>query len=358
MKKFMLGTTALIAASALTAGAASAAEKIKLNVGGYMASTFIFVDYDEDDDQHDTRIQEEGEVIFSGSTTLDNGITFGVNIQLEARQSGDQVDETFVYASGAFGRVNFGAEDSAAYLMHHTSPTPVPHWAADSANGDVIGHGHSTRPNEIGDADKITYFTPRFSGFQLGASYVPDADCETGSKTGCGPYNALLTDTDEGTAWSVGANYVNSFDDVGVNVSLTYQTIQWDESSATDYDTEELAVGGNVSFAGFTVGAGWKNSENDGGVEGNDRDHWSLGVKYGQGPWSVGIQYANAEWDIDGGGGADGLEADMLLIGGQYNLGPGVAVFGGVQFHDIDSGYGASEEGDSEVYLIGTALSF
>ena len=49
MKKLMLGTTALVAASALTAGTASAAEKISLNVGGYMQSHFIYADYDDDD---------------------------------------------------------------------------------------------------------------------------------------------------------------------------------------------------------------------------------------------------------------------------------------------------------------------
>ena len=47
MKKVLYGTTALVAASMLTAGAASAAEKIKLSVGGYYQSVFAVSDSDD-----------------------------------------------------------------------------------------------------------------------------------------------------------------------------------------------------------------------------------------------------------------------------------------------------------------------
>ena len=369
MKKLMLGTTALVAASALTVGTAGAAEKMKLGMGGYMQSSFVLTDYDDDEttgglEQHNTRVQQEGEVIFSASTTLDNGIQFGVNIQLEAREESDQVDETYVYASGSFGRVNLGSEDSAPYLMHYAAPSPVPAWGVHSANSDVVGHGLSTSPNEIGDADKITYFTPKFSGFQLGASYTPDADCETASfGAGCGPYNILAASEgaggEEGTAWSIAANYVNTFNDVMVAVSLGYQTIEWDNSTGSDFDVEELAIGANVGFAGFTVGASYKNTENDGGTDGTDRDEWNAGVTYGMGPWKVGIQYGTAE--LDSSGVTDGEEIHGVVVGGQYTLGPGVTVFGAVQFWDIDDDFSSSatqEDGDSNVYVIGTALSF
>ncbi|MFT6559179.1 MAG: hypothetical protein ACJAYR_003061, partial [Sneathiella sp.] len=36
MKKIVLGTTALLAATALTTGSANAADKIKLSLGGYL----------------------------------------------------------------------------------------------------------------------------------------------------------------------------------------------------------------------------------------------------------------------------------------------------------------------------------
>src|SRR3546814_15132709 len=45
----------------------------------------------------------DSEIHFVGSTTLDNGIEFGVNVQLEANtNSGDQIDESYLYAQGSF----------------------------------------------------------------------------------------------------------------------------------------------------------------------------------------------------------------------------------------------------------------
>src|SRR3546814_11563725 len=54
---------------------------------------------------------------------MDNGIEYGVNVQLEANSnSGDQIDESYLYAQGAFGEINLGDENSAMYKMHY-SPT-------------------------------------------------------------------------------------------------------------------------------------------------------------------------------------------------------------------------------------------
>ena len=139
MKNVILGTTALVAATALTAGTASAAEKIKLGLGGYLQSSFVVASYD-DGDQLPTNIRHEGEVFFTGSTTLDNGLTFGVNIQLEARATSDQVDETYMYVDGSFGRILFGSENSASYLMHYGAPSPVPAWGLNSPNANASGY--------------------------------------------------------------------------------------------------------------------------------------------------------------------------------------------------------------------------
>ncbi|MEH6497061.1 MAG: porin, partial [Pseudomonas marincola] len=226
MKKVILGTTALVAASALTAGSASAAEKIKLNVGGYMQTSFVVADYDTDTDQLPTDVRHEGEVHFTGKTTLDNGLEFGVNIQLEARATGDQVDETFVWVEGAFGRVNIGSEDSASYLMHYSSPSPVPAWGLSSPNANASGFSTpSTLTNELGDSDKITYFTPRMGGFQLGASYTPDGDEETGTSGGVSPYAPIQDEGAEDEAYSIGANYQGKFGSVSLKASAGYQLI-------------------------------------------------------------------------------------------------------------------------------------
>ena len=83
----------------LTAAPAMAAEKIKISVGGYMEQWFGYVSSDDDTSGNDfsgVDIKSDAEIHFKGSTTLDNGIEFGVNVQLEGNgNAGDQIDESY-----------------------------------------------------------------------------------------------------------------------------------------------------------------------------------------------------------------------------------------------------------------------
>ena len=150
MNKFLYGTTALATAVMLSTGA-MAADKIKMGVGGYFAWFGVFGDQDDgagpdgiagtpDDSPgagaRDHQFMREGEIIFNGSTKLDNGISAGVQVQLEAETCGDQIDETFVYFFGSFGRINLGQENSAPYLMGYASPGN-PHWGLNSVPANL-----------------------------------------------------------------------------------------------------------------------------------------------------------------------------------------------------------------------------
>ena len=347
MKKLILGTSAIVAASTLAASPTLAAEKIKLGLSGYLQTSFVVADYDSGD-QLPTDIRNEGEVHFTGETTLDNGLTFGVNIQLEARATGDQVDETYMYVSGAFGRINFGSENGASYLMHYASPSPVIAWGLNDPNAEAGGFTTpATSATEVSDADKITYFTPRFSGFQFGVSYTPDGDEETG--TGASPYAVISDEGAEDEAYSFGANYTGKMGSVQLNASLGYDLI----TRTTTDDTDEISAGFNVGVAGFTVGAGYKYTDNDGGTDDLERHDYNVGLTYGQGPWSVGIQYAGVDLDDAGDG-----HLDAVVVGGNYILGPGVTAFGGVQFFSGEDDLVGSEGEDATIFFIGTALSF
>ncbi len=347
MKKVILGTTALVAATALTAGTASAAEKIKLGLGGYLQSSFVVADYD-DGDQLPTDIRHEGEVFFTGSTTLDNGLTFGVNIQLEARQDDDQVDETYMYVDGSFGRILFGSENSASYLMHYASPSPVPAWGLASPNANAGGFTTpSTYTNQVSDADKLTYFTPRFGGFQFGVSYTPDANKETGNANG--PYDPILAEGLADEAYSLSGNFNNKFGSVGVKASLGWEHTE----STTGEDRDEYSAGLGLDVAGFSIGAAYKMIDNSANADDEERHDYNIGLTYGMGPWKVGIQYAGVDLDDA----SDG-HLDAVVIGGQYTLGPGITAFGGVQFWDGEDDLEGSEGEDATVFFLGTSLSF
>jgi len=89
MKKVLLGTTALVAASVIVGGGvAQAEEPISVGVGGYYRAAMAFIDQDNSDGEpadgnHSVALAQDIEISISGSTTLDNGITVGVNFQIE-----------------------------------------------------------------------------------------------------------------------------------------------------------------------------------------------------------------------------------------------------------------------------------
>ena len=103
MKKALLATSAIIAAGVIAAPAIAAEKKaagpIALKLGGYFTLMGVHTSQDDGAGQpgnnlHDNMITREAEVSFSGSTTLDNGVSVGVDVQLEAETCGDQVDES------------------------------------------------------------------------------------------------------------------------------------------------------------------------------------------------------------------------------------------------------------------------
>jgi hypothetical protein len=372
MKKMLYGTTALVAAGMLVSGA-QAADKIKMGVGGYFQA-FIAAGSDDDGtgepgaNRRSHKVDREGEIIFTGKTTLDNGIQFGVQVQLEAEVCGDQIDESFMWASGSWGRINVGSENSAAYLMHYNAPAPS-HWAhglsspnfstAAEGTNAVGGYPHSN-PNITSDSEKITYFTPRMAGFQLGASYTPE-NCEEGA---CGgTYAGFATDNNSSTQSEVvelGVNYVGKLGGANVAVSGSWGEADVEGTATTAEDRREWTVGARVSMSGFTVGGAYRDDDqgaSNTNATAGDRTDWNIGVRYATGPWGVGIQFAHVDIDAGLAGGDD--ELDAWEIGGSYNLGPGIVLNGGVQHWDYDDNLNAAgAENQATVFFVGTHLAF
>ena len=138
MKKILLGTSALALAGAFASPAASA--EWSMRVGGYMEQYVAYATSDAnfsgDFDGIDSK--QDAEIWFLPSITLDNGIRIGANIQLEAEQSGDQIDESYVQIKGSFGEVLIGSENSAGYKMHYAAPNAAIISLNSPSTGDYI----------------------------------------------------------------------------------------------------------------------------------------------------------------------------------------------------------------------------
>lgn len=387
MKKLLYGTTALVAAGMVVSGA-QAADRIKVGVGGYFYAFLVGISEDDSaatatrgaepgNNDRSHRITREGEIIFTGNTTLDNGIQFGLQVQLEAETCGDQIDETFMWASGSFGRINLGSENSAHYLMSYGS-TPASHWSwglnspgnLNYSRGGNAAAIPNTNSALTSDSEKITYFSPRMAGFQLGVSYTPE-NCEEANGGACvGTYGGAQSDSSTGQQSEVielGANYTGKFGGASVGISAGWGEGNAEGTSAALLaagveDREEWSVGAKVGFNGISLGARYYQDDNGTSGANTDQTAWQVGLRYATGPWGMGIQYAHNE--VEAGLTAAGVsngddELDAFEIGGTYDIGPGIKLVAGVQFFDSDDNLNAGpNENDATVIFFGTFLSF
>jgi len=392
MKSILYGTTALVAVS-LLAGTAGAAEKIKLGLGGYWRGVVHLGDSDNDattaatgkSDIRNHGFGQESEIYFSGKTTLDNGIKFGVMVQLEGETSGDQIDNTYIWSAGSFGRVEFGETWGVSLLMSSGSVGDMldghGDFASQGAHANVNGQFIDTYGGDAGilatPDQKINYFTPRMSGFQLGVSYLPENNTAANS-TG-GGLNSELNGTIGNELLDIAANYNGKMGGADIRVFGSYFTSESESTAigvAAGKDVDGHSVGGQVGIGGFRMGGRYTRINDIAGpggaplaaaAAGLDRTNWRLGVDYGMGPWRVGVAYMRLEQEVAGAvvgtKTARDDETDYISIGGSYNLGPGIKMFGGLQIYDFqDSAGGAgaavSTEADNTIGMVGTKFSF
>jgi hypothetical protein len=373
MKKNLLATTALVAAGVLASqGAFAESKPISLKVGGYMEQWVGFASYDETGAStvNDVDVQQDAEIHFSGSTTLDNGLTFGVNVQLEAESdfagaaanNSDTIDEAYAFMRGDFGEVLLGMENGVAYAMHYgfgdfgagtgLNTGDLGQWflATDAYQLSGTYQGLRHRDN---DSNKIRWISPRFSGFQVGADYSPEA---TQDDDGF-PTEGSNVGTPE-NVWSVAGNYQNKLGSVDLGVSAGFQGIG-DGNGATGSDPYNYGLGIYVGFSGFKLSASWTH-ENDYGSAANiaDRDVMGAGVSWGSGPMKVGLDFAYGKQDYTTAGSKDTKQIAVQL-GGTYILGPGVEARGSIFYADQSDIRGvAGDDADGFAVVGGIRLVF
>jgi len=365
MKKTLLGTTALVSAG-LIAGPALASDPLTVTVGGTVTAGVYTIDADDFGGAsfQDTAVKLVARNIdIKAEGTLDNGMVAGVLATLSlgddwnsyANNNDATFRELFAYLEGGFGRFEIGGTDGSAFKMHYTSPWFVPGNGVDSPNilnsfsatSVTTGYGfrHSTFSLMAADANKVTYFTPRFAGFQLGLSYTPDVTYNGPNPNGLG---LVTSNTSIEDVVEVALNYAGSFGSVDLGVDGFY--VSGDSPTGTAADPEELGFGANIGFAGFTLGGAWYQSEDllltsvpVPSTAGLEEEVWTVGLSYGTGPWTVGVAYLEDEISFPG------ASSDITTwqAGGGYNLGSGVDVGLDLQMSEITQFGGASWESQS-----------
>jgi len=363
MKRLLYGTTALVAAGTLMAGPANAAG-LEASLNGYMEQWFGFSDQDEDTTDgppgagaefNNAGFSSDSEVHFNAIATLDNGLKVQYAVELEGNTSGDQIDESYLRLTASWGQIVFGSENSAMYLMGYgpdqfgvtTLSGDSSQWinAGGQAGGGSIfatganpfrtpwGSANIEVDGSCNDDKKLTYFTPRFSGFQFGASY--SANCLSQDVNGL----TAVTDASIENIVSLGANYVQKFDQVSVAISGGYAFAEKPAGNTGD-DPKAVIVGAKIGFGGFSIGGYYGDHydamDTGGGTFSNENMGWAVGGSYATGPWGVSLVYAHGERE---GLVADSAEdeRDIVELGVKYSLGPGVSLHGSVYWIDYEA---------------------
>lgn len=368
MKKVLLGTTAIVAS--LVAGSAMAASP-KVTVGGYIDFQTGWSDQDLDtpgttNTSRDIKFQNDTEVHFMIDGKADNGLGYGAVIELEAdvnaddRNEGLNSDRTFVYLEGNWGRSEMGVTAAPSDTMQVDTGTFSR--GAGGNDGDWFeyinagpgGAAFALRPDlplahvqGVGeDATKIVYYSPRFSGLQLGVSFAPDSGDRGTSAGFSGENNAGNFEN----VFQTGVNYEGMFDHVGVNASATGE---WGESEVnTTEDLASYALGLSVDVSGFTIGGSWGDWDDSGQVvgSGNDASYWDAGVAYDFGPFGASATYFEGENANN--------DSQNISLGADYQLAPGLVPYVELNFFELDPAGAGTTDNDGTVLLLGTELTF
>lgn len=391
MKKILVASTALVAASVMSAGAASASEKIKLELGGF--SKWWVVGAWQDDsfqanrnaagaqgDYNSVDIKGDNEIFFSGSTTLNNGMNVGVNIELEAggnhnanganSDSADLIDKSNVFISGGFGKFIVGTEANGTALLHVMAPDAA---ANIDSDGILTGGWAIVRPDAVngiqittaidtdGDAEGITYVAPTFYGLTLGASYKPNSSQDTRAASRING-NADVT---AGEIYGVGALYANTFGGVDLKVSAGWATYDLNQGAAVAQGkdgVQEYAFGTQLAYAGFTVGGSYRKLNSDAGANNTavlpESRTWDAGIQYASGPYAVSLFYFNSK-----SAGTQNVAGDdeftVYQLSGKYALGPGVDVLATVGHAEYEDETNlAQNENKGWSVMTGLSLAF
>ncbi len=321
-KSWLMATTAIVTAG-LAVDPASAADGIKLGIGGFFSAAYMAVIDDDEEGELGNERNTDGffqsaEIFFEGSTRLDNGVTVGARVELEGETDEDQIDEAWVFFSGKFGEARIGSiDDALAYSCilppgstGNFSAFSPDQWAANTliSNPACVGVDESNG----GDAQKLLYFSPVFAGFQLALSYTPNGGDQT-HVDGVGPHVGMPFNSDD-----------ESRHNFSTYLTYTYQGEGWgltwggggsweghvERSPGPNRDKQDFyQTGLSLTFGNFAVGRVFEyynDALDRSGEEGHVGDAVALdawvagaGIAHTMDAWVFGAQYSDLDADND-----------------------------------------------------------
>lgn len=383
MRKILLATSAMIVA----AGAAQAND-LKLEMSGYADFRAGFFDESlatvaagpvaADRTSHDfeTEVKVVVDAIGKGAGDFEYGARIslwnGANNKdgFNGGEDGFKTHDAYVYMGSNWGRVILGDHTGASDLFVYApfvGQGQVDGSFSDFTSNQTLAPFFPAYIDNEEVSTKVTYYTPVVSGFQVGASYLPQM--YDYGQNAVKYYNPALNPTGAvgiangaehpyNNIFEVGAQYQGSFQNVNATLSGLVTTGDAEVEFGPNYqDFTAWALGAQFGYAGFTVGGSYYDAGDFMALVGQNQDQnvWSVGATYEFGKAGVGVSYVDGQGYTPGLGYIDGYTA--VGIGGEYNWMPGLVTAADVVFFDQDATIAANNN-DGQVFLLSQRVNF
>ncbi len=324
---------------------------LNLKVGGYYNSMFYITDAVVDN-ANSVQLSEDAEIHFQAEGSR-YGFTFGAFIQLEGSTSKDQIDEHYVYVYGPFGKFILGAENSVADLAQVHAPIFLG-WKTYSNNFDTwesVSNFITPRHKHLsGDANKISYFSPRVNGMQIGYSYTPDTDKKNGYGAGTsgGNFNTEISGKEVS---SYSATYVSEvYKGMKLGASVTGEISEGYNS--LEGEQQEIAFGLSLTTKKWEIGGNYFRQKNDlVGASKADIIHFGVAYNLTQNTKIGSVLHYQDIQPVDGTLKATNSDTYVFVVGGNTLLMPGVKVTYSIEYVSHTNN-GLLDDTDSNNYNI------
>lgn len=369
----------LLISSALAAvcGASAMAETPKVTLGGFHDFQVGFISEDNDATRRGHGFRNDTEISVSVDAKTDAGLGYGAVIDIEADitddadNQGTNAARTYTYLESGWGRFELGGNtDAAAALRVDASSIAVgsggiagawDYWAFGGnapttqfiMNPKLIqeyGTGNSADESAY-NATKVSYFSPRWNGFQAGVSYTPDLE-----DRGQAMNRNDATADNFGDVWALGLHYENTYaSGLSVAASAGYENGESDVSTVEDISTWNIGV--QLGYEGFSLAGSygdWGDSTMATGAN-NDADYWTLGGGYSFG--EIGLSATYLDSSVERGSGVADNDFSNLALGVDYKLAPGLTTYAEASLFEFESAT-AADANDGTVFLLGSQIAF
>lgn len=350
MKKILLGTTALVALTAVSAGAAKA--EVSVTAFNYVAMG-TQLDTDKNSSTSDgLTAYNNAEIRFYGGADLDNGMKLTAKTEMKMVSGGNgTIDESWFALSDTWGSVKIGSDDTVMDGMHVGAA-----WVAGGAGLDSNTFSQYSSNYAAGkafmassatlmsDPFGIQYTTPDMNGVQVGVSY------------GTGTANTTSTGFNNEIGLAVAYSGDMSGTSLALSAGVDYVATP-NFGTGGDDNAALYVLGADIGMGGFGLNLGYSTADYQSSATARVDEYTITGVaSYNMGAHTFGLEAQYAEQNNTVGGSA--TEATNFAVDYSLDIGGGVYWDVNVSKIDIDVPGGSTTDVDMTIIQSGVGMSF